>query len=461
VARFDAIIVGGGAAGCSAGALLAKMGRKVVVLEKSRYLGGRAMTVPFEGYRLNLGGHLLEDPGSGITKIIEFVGQRLEHGPVSTALPVLHEGRWKRVQDLYGGQKDELKKVIKVLVESDYSEFDKYDDIPLRTWLLRYTSSEGVIALFEYLAMVECLTEQWYDHAASDNLYVRKMHYQERRIAGYSTWPVGGYDGMFEKLAAGIRQHGGEIRLQTKVRRVLIENGRVVGVAVEKGPKATPNEYPDVEVLESDCVIVTLPVWDVLDVVPEEELPDWHVSKIRHLADDRFKVGWLGLYVASRDPIYIFDEKELCTWFHGPRTGIAGWAFLVTAYDREAAPPGVHLFNCGAAFQGPKSAAWIETKFAQFEQELSEMFPPFRQDNIIWKRRHLVYEPPFGVMQKPGLVGCHRPEQEVPTVEGLYFAGETYRSRGIGIDRAARSALTCVESILGKRIPEFEGSWRY
>ena len=40
-----------------------------------------------------------------------------------------------------------------------------------------------MIDLFEFIAVLECMTEDWWDHSASDNLYVRKMHYTEKRMA--------------------------------------------------------------------------------------------------------------------------------------------------------------------------------------------------------------------------------------------------------------------------------------
>ena len=46
------------------------------------------MAVPDEGFKLNLGGHLLEDSGSGITKVFEHVGKELVHGAVSSDMPV-------------------------------------------------------------------------------------------------------------------------------------------------------------------------------------------------------------------------------------------------------------------------------------------------------------------------------------------------------------------------------------
>ena len=67
------------------------------------------------------------------------------------------------------------------------------------------------------------------------------------------------------------------------------------------------------------------------------------------------------------------------------------------------------------------------------------MYPGLRRST--WRRRHLVFDPAFGVIQKPGLVGVYRPHWRAPNVEGLLFASETFRSRGIGVDRAARAAL--------------------
>ena len=60
MARYDVAVIGAGSAGLSAGALLQKEGKKVIVLDRAPYLGGRGMAVPDEGLKLNVGGHLLE-----------------------------------------------------------------------------------------------------------------------------------------------------------------------------------------------------------------------------------------------------------------------------------------------------------------------------------------------------------------------------------------------------------------
>ena len=122
MAKVDVVVIGAGAAGLTAGALLAKSGKKVLVLDKSPHLGGRGMAVPDEGFTLNVGGHLLEDSGSGITKVFEHLGKHLGHGPVSTDMPVWDHttDRWGSIRDRYSGNKDELKKVINALLETPF-----------------------------------------------------------------------------------------------------------------------------------------------------------------------------------------------------------------------------------------------------------------------------------------------------------------------------------------------------
>ena len=85
---YDVIIIGAGAAGLSAGALLAKEGQKVLVLERSPYLGGRGMATNDEGYELNLGAHLMEDSGSGLTRIFEHVELKSEGSFIDAELVI-------------------------------------------------------------------------------------------------------------------------------------------------------------------------------------------------------------------------------------------------------------------------------------------------------------------------------------------------------------------------------------
>jgi hypothetical protein len=135
--------------------------------------------------------------------------------------------------------------------------------------------------------------------------------------------------------------------------------------------------------------------------------------------------------------------------------------FDQSAMDPSCSPPGTHLHVMGSIIPGSKGRdrEWCRDTMLAFERDIETMWPGFAKP--IWRRRHLVFEPSFGVIQMPGLVGRYRPHWRAPNVEGLWFASETFRSRGIGTDRAARAALTCVEDYLGGRISTFGDGWRY
>ncbi len=462
-ARYDAIVIGAGAAGLTAGALLAREGQSVLVLERSPFLGGRGMATDDDGFTLNLGGHLLEDPGSGLTKVLEHVGKQLVHGKVSSEMAVWDNeaARWGSIRDRYRTDKGELKKVIRALLDTSWDELDAWDDRPMRQWILQHTSDAGVVDLFESIAVLECMTDNWWDHSASDNLWMRKMHYEERKTAAYSCWPGQGWDGLWKDLADAIAENGCEVRLGASVERVVIEEGRLVGVALAREPRIMPNEAFDEVVVETDHVISTLPVWSVLSVVPEWELPDWYVAQIRHLAQDEFRVSWLNLYLATEEPVTIFDERELATWVATPHSPTPGYMYDQTAMDPGSAPDGVHLYCLGGIIPGERGRdrRWLRDMFDRFERGIQVMYPGLARP--VWRRRALVFDPPFGVIQKPYLVGRYRPHWRVPNVEGLWFASETFKSRGIGTDRAARAALTVVEEILGRRLATFGDGWRY
>ncbi|MCW3063987.1 MAG: NAD(P)/FAD-dependent oxidoreductase [Solirubrobacterales bacterium] len=459
MSRYDVVVIGAGPAGLSAGALLAKEGRSVCVVEASPWLGGRGVAVPDEGFKINVGGHLVEDSGSGITKVFEHVGKELIHGPASSDMVIWEDG-WKSVRDLYSADKTELKRVIDILLETPYEDLDDWDDRTLREWMLQHTRHEGVIALWEFITVLEAITENWWDHSASDNLYTRKMHYSEKRVAGYSFWPGQGWGGMFNDLRDALVEHGGEIRLNTRASRVVIEDGKLQGLAVAQ-PHVLPNEIFEEEMLEADAVISTLPVWSVLRVVPEQDLPDWYVAQIKHLSRIEFRATWLGVYLATKEPIHALDPRELATWLHTPNLPHAGFFFNQTAMDPTTSPDGTYLYVGGLDIPGEKvrDVKWMLRTQEQFERDLAIMYPGL--EHAFWRRRHLVHEPGLGVIQKPNLVGRFRPHWRAPNVEGLYFASDTFRSRGVGVDRAARAGLTVVEDYLGRRLSTFGDGWRY
>ena len=95
--KYDVIVVGAGTAGLVCASLLAKAGKRVAIVEKHRYLGGRAMEQRFRGHQIGLGSHLVEDPGDSLDARLRAARRR--HGPYSErsdSMPFWDRDRWRR-----------------------------------------------------------------------------------------------------------------------------------------------------------------------------------------------------------------------------------------------------------------------------------------------------------------------------------------------------------------------------
>jgi phytoene dehydrogenase-like protein len=411
----------------------------------------------YRGHQLQMGSHLLEDPGDSLTRVFDSLGLHLEHSQRSDSMPFWERDRWVPVQDFYrGGARQGIKRCIDALMESDYGDFDAWDHASLREWMSLHTTDAGAFKLWEAISMLEQITTNWWEHSASENLYARKLAYTMRRTAGYSFWPMGGWESVYDRMAAAFTELGGSLLQPVKVRRVLVEQGRVVGVELAAMAGSTDAGR---EVLEADRVVVTAPVWNLLQLFDDGVLPWDLVQRIRLLSANRNRACWIGYWIAAKEPVIASTERELGAWFAGPRTGLAGFHLNFTGYDPSVSPPGEYLTCAGAVFDAEHfgDRAWLSTKFAQFWLDLEEMLPAARR--AVWKKPHLVTA--FGVICKPGLVGGVRPDTTVRGIDGLWLAGDTTRARGIGVDKAARSGISAAELVLGSRIPFFSETVRY
>ena len=108
--------------------------------------------------------------------------------------------------------------------------------------------------------------------------------------------------------------------------RVLIEDGKLRGVLVPRKAVLT-NTLWEEDLITADHVISTVGVWNVLYIVPAEELPLWYAEQIRFLAQDKFRLALIGLQIATEEPCPILDRLELSTWLHTPRARLSGFLF--------------------------------------------------------------------------------------------------------------------------------------
>lgn len=452
--KWDVIIVGGGIGGVSAGALLADAGKKVLLLESKQELGGRCWSGKYKGYTLDLGGHLLED--GALTAIYDKVGKEMKMGPPGKGMSLWKDGRWFDIRELYENDREDLKKISKELIEMDWTELDKLDNVSLTDWMRARTDSEGLLELFGNFGVLDFNIFTYDDIAASETLYLRKLGLMDRGMLGWSQYPIGGMKNLVLWLGEVMSEKGCEIRTGARVREVIIEDGITKGVEVIK-QRTLPNEFAETEIIEAPVVISTLPLWHVLSIIPEEKMPLWYVEMIKRLKGhpDCF----FGFYAGITTPLM---ERTTNGWLKAPRTGLPGWSLEPSAYDPGLAPEGEHLVTFGTSVADRvdwlEDPQWLKQKKEEFVADIEEFYPEMKEQ-CLWKKWYVAKD--FALLEKPGYVGWHRPEIKVPTVDGLFCVSDTFRTRGMGLDASARAAISAVEKILGKKIPEFEKVFHY
>ena len=452
----DVVVVGAGVSGLVCASLLAHQGLRVTLLDKQHHLGGRAMERRYRGHQIGLGSHLVEDPGDSLTRVCAQLGVQLTHSERSDAMPFWHDGKWQRIQDHYGpGGRSDLKRCIQALLAMDYSDIDTLDHLSLREWMARYTDAPGVYLVWEAISVLEQITTRWWEHSASENLYARKLHYTRRRTAGYSFWPMGGWDRLWNQMAAAYLGLGGQLRLGAAVSEVVVEQGAVRGVRLRPEPGSSVGEL-----VPAHQVVVSLPVWDLPKLFAEHVLPFDLLGRIRYLADNRNRACWLGYWIAAREPVIAMTEREMASFLSTPRCGLPGFTLNFTGYDPGVSPSGEYLTCVGASFDATRhygDQAWYRRKYAELWADIEQMMPAAR--GALWTKPHTVTT--YGVVCKPGMVGAMRPDTRVRGIEGLWLTGDTVRARGIGIDKAARAGISTVEALLGRRLPAFADTVRY
>jgi all-trans-retinol 13,14-reductase len=314
------IIIGSGMSGLTAGAYLARGGHEVTIYEQFPTPGGVTATVTQDGFGWDIGPLLLEGfaPGDKGRLILEELG-------VSEQVPVVHEDRgivmtdfamWKPKE--YEGpcwRREHLKKIFPQEAKALDRYYRFYDHmIKLFSIARRSEGATGLAALWYKLRLLLLFLpvkskakwsgKQLMDHyfqspelktfflgivadfvtAPSEfpALGVPTIHLEtafDKRIPTYPgaksaqtayTYIVGGCQVLVEAVLGAFRKDGGKLFTNTSVKRILLENGRTVGV-----------ELADGRVDKADLVLASGGMKEVFfDLVGRENIPSDLVTQI-------------------------------------------------------------------------------------------------------------------------------------------------------------------------------------
>lgn len=494
MADYDVIVIGGGLGGLSSGALLAKQGRKVLVLEQSGRVGGCCSTFEKDGYHFDVGASIVEiiQPieqvfrmlGTTFQKEVDLIscdpmmsyifedGKRITYplsaaktGDIISSISPEDGRRWKE----FAAFADELMEVtldtffiepastmldMAALVKKN-PRFLKFLPVFLSSYedvLRKYFKNETVLKTMAYQALYFGLPPSLVPGPYA------MVPYTEH-VGIY--YPRGGMVKIPEALRRCGEALGMEVRLNTRVNRVLVWDHHVVGVKLADGTEISCKN------VVSDVNARTL----YLKMIGEEQLPSAVVRGVKSYSLSlSVPMIYLGLdYAPPLDAhhsvIAVSPEDLDQYWYQNlvpgrlayKNFGLICWA---THTDPSLAPEGKHILNLipegGYRLEGTN---WDEEKPRYIEktvENLSRTAIPGLKDHVVtmecstpldFERRLLLPEGAiYAIQQDLAAQAVFRPAARSRNIGGLYLAGSSTHPGG-GVPTTIASGMIAAKLI--------------
>jgi prolycopene isomerase len=456
--KYDAIVIGAGIAGLGVSTLLQQAGMKTLCVEKDSQPGGRMQSFDLEGgWRVDIGLHLAElGDCSSSDELVKAVGKQVDWARFSETVEIYRGGEWNTLEEMIIASPEdigEIKRTMKTIVAMSDGGIEANDLTSWQEWLDANTTSAVARELFSVNGMIMTTVSDPLEMSAGEIIYIARDNMKKKRKFLTSAYPVGGMMGIINPLTDAFEESGGTLMLSAEVDSVLFYGSEVRGISLKQ---ESLSPYPgwfhmdDATVIEAPAVVCALPLWslpEVLDLDPETSvMPEWWVKRYEDLRLET--TGLIGYTIGLREPVY--DKPNFLSALCLDNTGLPFQAFVPSVFDPGVAPAGKSLMQTDCVVE-------VEQIFDKFELErllalmwvdIQEMFPGI-DDKVEWKFTYKCVGCD-GLARKPGQVGMFKPDVVAPGVEGLYFAGDTYRGRGLALNSAALSGRMCADRIIAK-----------
>lgn len=449
--RFDAIIIGSGLGGLTAGAFLSRAGKKVLVLERNNVIGGRCSSRTWDGFSFDVGADYFAkgmlknfarlDKDIAL-KPLGFSVKSFNKGKVMTIPPGLH-----LIKELsgFGMNKKEMAgfglRMMKEIVFESYSKryktndrvIDKVTDNPLLKNILN-------IGAFFSGSLPHKMPSYWFNL-----LFGRTYGYD------FPFYPMNGAQRIPDLLSEVIRENGGEVRTNTNIEKIFIEKNKAAGV------KTTEEE------IEADVVISNSGIQDtVFNLMKGKGLSSEFKNRV-----NKYKPGLLmnSIFTAFKTDIAMMNNVHLYCYFPDDVKEMFSalhkgefpddYIFTLSVPDAVTGKRTDGCYTGTIKFITPRDKNNKEIILKEAEKVIERadrMIPNFRK-SIVWKK--IVTSEDYE--NETGFESCIAPVAESieykktghrMLVKWLYNVGATVLPNGGCTASSVESGKRCAEEIL-------------
>ncbi|MCF8357856.1 MAG: NAD(P)/FAD-dependent oxidoreductase [Prolixibacteraceae bacterium] len=319
--NYDVIIIGAGLGGLTAGAKLAKQGKKVLLIEQHNRPGGCATTFKRKNFTFEVGLHEMDGPHATDLKVRIFKDMGLNEKVTLLDVPEFYRFVNERYDVVIPHDPEQAQELLIARFPGDEAGIKTYFH-----YLLNYRKVLPELKLTPGKSVGEFLDQHISNNDLKlillgnlgyfhDDPYSISLQYyliaQGSYYGGKASFVKGGSQRLSDALAEIIKENGGTVKLQQRVSSILFENNLPIGVRYQK-TKGESDTAIDVFGKE---IVVNASVPDLASkLLPAQQVGDLS-SEI-----GKMKIGasLLTVYFGFKKPLKDIGNKYYSTFIFDP-----------------------------------------------------------------------------------------------------------------------------------------------